>query len=1427
MKKITFFSLVTFLVLLFSTKVVLGQSTPTNFNAGAAVIDMGISPQTDNNGLKPYGLVVALVDAGVPVNWIIKDTKTYGGSDVLTKSGNDGIDLTVNGTPTAALVAKSTSNLKAGPFLIAAEFMVQATPIINAWLVKYGDTSPPITDTSKLTVYWNLDAINNAPVHGVITSIPNVLVHETGSFADSDIYKGFYDRAGINTGNFTAGRIAVLGKTGLPSDLGSCQQFYIMSHHSDPDVNFSQDDVNTLYNFITKGGNMWLGCHDVSLTENVLRTSNTSLFPAIGTHQLNFLSNSGLIPYKDLSTTTYPWLSVFDNYDGSSDSKINKHNNTFVNADIKYTGTAAGDPIMQFVGDIEPALNGNSEHTYIPFKTNGAGNYSNNPLGDWRPTTTVGLYDSGATDARAGGLTALVAYGPAYGNTNYGDILYTASHISKENGGGENEWVGEARLFGNFLFRSALTTAPEVTIAALTPNPTVCSDANLAAAAVLGTVPAGTKSYLWESSIVSGPGAAATFTAASSLSTSINFPTVTAVTVYKITFTLTITPSGCSNPIITKVIASVTVNPSPVIGTQPTGATVCVGGSSPSLSATASGGVGTLTYQWQSSTTSGGTYTNVPSAGTSSTYAASSTSTAGTTWYHVVVSNAGGGCPVTSNNVSVVVDPTSVGGSVAGSATVCTGTNSTTLTLSGNTGTITGWESSLDAFATAGTPIANTTTTLTATNLTATTSYRAIIKSGECSSTTSSTATVTVDPTSVGGSVAASPTPICSGGTSTITLTGYTGSIQWQTNASGSFVDISGETSATYATPALTTTTKYRAVVTSGVCSSSTSSVATVTVNSNTAITTQSTSPAPVCAGSTIGDITVAASGTGTVTYQWYSNTSASNTGGTLLTGETGTSYTPTNTTAGNYYYYAIATSSCSTASSSVATVVVNPLPPVPVASNQTVCSNGSPTQTLTATATGGTITWYTAATGGSLVASPTQVGVGSITYYAESSNETCSSLTRTAVTLTINANPEVTISGNSVLTCSNTIITLNASGSTVVGAASYLWSTGATTATINVSAAGNYSVTVTDGNSGCSATASVTVTGNATPPTATITGNAVLTCAVQSVTLDASATSVIGTASYLWNTGATTATIVVTAPGEYSVTVKDSSNGCSVTETVTVAQNTAPPVVNISGPTALTCNATSITLNASGSTVQGTASYLWNTGATTPSIQVNQAGDYTVVVTDSGNGCSNAKTITVTENYVAAEITGGSIALCIEDASFNLTSLLPSNFVSGGTWTDNMNSGGLTGINFDPSIVNLGDYEFTYREPGDCGRIITVTVNVNDDCVVLACVTIEDISKVVTPNGDGFNDTFKVGNDPSAAGGCKYLVKIFNRWGKMVFQSDNYQNNWEGRHDGSGMQIGSNNELPTGTYYYVVNIIDSTGNTLTPMTGYIYLGTH
>jgi hypothetical protein len=96
---------------------------------------------------------------------------------------------------------------------------------------------------------------------------------------------------------------------------------------------------------------------------------------------------------------------------------------------------------------------------------------------------------------------------------------------------------------------------------------------------------------------------------------------------------------------------------------------------------------------------------------------------------------------------------------------------------------------------------------------------------------------------------------------------------------------------------------------------------------------------------------------------------------------------------------------SCEDAENSF-TVNITNTPAAPVAQNQTVCSDGTEDQTLTAIAEGMNITWYTAAEGGNEVQDPVQVGVGSTTYYAQSSNGNCINASRTPVTLTINELP-------------------------------------------------------------------------------------------------------------------------------------------------------------------------------------------------------------------------------------------------------------------------------------------------------------------------------------------------------------------------------------------------------------------------------------
>ena len=192
---------------------------------------------------------------------------------------------------------------------------------------------------------------------------------------------------------------------------------------------------------------------------------------------------------------------------------------------------------------------------------------------------------------------------------------------------------------------------------------------------------------------------------------------------------------------------------------------------------------------------------------------------------------------------------TPVGGTAtATAATVCTGSG-TTITLTGYTGTIQ-WYSSTDG-STYSIVSGQTSATLSTGSLTQKTWYQATVTSGVCGSANSSVATVDVSPTSVGGTATATLTTVCTGSGTTITLTGYTGTIQWFSSTDGSTYSIvSGQTSATLSIGSLTQKTWYQATVTSGVCSPANSSVATVDVSPTSVGGTATATLTTVCSGS-------------------------------------------------------------------------------------------------------------------------------------------------------------------------------------------------------------------------------------------------------------------------------------------------------------------------------------------------------------------------------------------------------------------------------------------------------------------------------------------------------------------------------------------------------------------------------------------------
>jgi hypothetical protein len=232
--------------------------------------------------------------------------------------------------------------------------------------------------------------------------------------------------------------------------------------------------------------------------------------------------------------------------------------------------------------------------------------------------------------------------------------------------------------------------------------------------------------------------------------------------------------------------------------------TLCQNAQADELSVTATGDG--LNYQWYKNTASvasGGE----PVGAITNTYTPE-TNEAGTLYYYVVIT---GDCGTATSTVSgaVTVDAATNGGTIGpATATVCSGTNSTVLTLSGHTGDVQKWESSTDG--TSWTEISNTSATYTATDLAATTHFRAVVKSGVCDEVKSQPALITVKTLSVKPTAAfAVPVLINSAETSTLSFTGgslgtgadavwYTGSCGGDEVGRGSELLVSPTTTTTY-----------------------------------------------------------------------------------------------------------------------------------------------------------------------------------------------------------------------------------------------------------------------------------------------------------------------------------------------------------------------------------------------------------------------------------------------------------------------------------------------------------------------------------------------------------------------------------------------------------------------------------------------------
>ncbi|MBU3658702.1 MAG: T9SS type B sorting domain-containing protein [Flavobacteriales bacterium] len=275
----------------------------------------------------------------------------------------------------------------------------------------------------------------------------------------------------------------------------------------------------------------------------------------------------------------------------------------------------------------------------------------------------------------------------------------------------------------------------------------------------------------------------------------------------------------------------------------------------------------------------------------------------------------------------------------------------------------------------------------------------------------------------------------------------------------------------------------------------------------------------------------------------------------------------------------------------------------------------------------------------------------------------------------------------NSVI-CAGETVTLSTSGG-----GTYLWSDGQTTASIPVTTPGTYTVEVTDPNGCVSESAPIVINiNNTTPPVVSANGSSVI-CPPAGVTLQSTPAT-----SYLWSTGETTASIVVTTPGVYDLVVVD-VNGCDASSgTFLVSELVAN--ITTTGSTTI-CQGDAILLTANTPYLDPTATFSWSLngtpipGANTDSYSATQTGLYTVSVSNATcDQISTAVQITVFESTITS--TNNATTLC---PGFTLT--LTANTATSYQWM--LNGVNITGETNQTLTVSQGGTYSVTTSNGTC----------------------------------------------------------------------------------------------------------------------------
>lgn len=384
---------------------------------------------------------------------------------------------------------------------------------------------------------------------------------------------------------------------------------------------------------------------------------------------------------------------------------------------------------------------------------------------------------------------------------------------------------------------------------------------------------------------------------------------------------------------------------------------------------------------------------------------------------------------------------------------------------------------------------------------------------------------------------------------------------------------------------------------------------------------------------------------------------------------------------------------------------------------------------------------WNDGTIGNTLVVSPS---ASSTTYTCSATAGTSNSSGTIAIAV---SNPTAAVSTNHPLVfCADTSAVLTANLGTA-----YLWNTGDTTSFITVDTTGIYTVAVTNTDNCITNSAGISITVNPLPSPIITPLSSTVFCEGDSVLLSSSLDSL-----YLWNTGTTDSILVVSAAGDYTVTLTNSFNCSATSEPLTVVVNPNPIATIVANGPISFCDGNEVQLTST----NGIPS--WSTVSVDTTITVNQTQMIELLVTNEF-GCTDIDSIGITVFELPIVSAAADTSVCISNGPFALNATPDL-----GTWT------GLNVSNnqFSPTTEGTFGFQYSFTDGNGCTNIdstyftIAVPLQMTAGPDVSVCIPSEmiDLAANASPAGglwSGFGVTAEGTVVPILSGGYAYTYSF------------------------------------------------------------------